>query len=186
MDYLDSYKDYHKGKTCAVLGGGTSLVYDIQALPEVDKLFGVNQHSAILQPDYTVFLDTALWPYLRDYKTTFICREASYQSNTDLGARKIILYRQSLKHNYSGTLAIIAADYMGFDKIYVCGMDQYKGYGEEEDPRFWWWQGPQTPPKQKDRGKNHNTPDQLHNIVKHLRRPQNIYFMSGRMKDLHQ
>jgi hypothetical protein len=184
MNYIEAYKNIGKGKTCAILGGGTSLPYDIYALPEVDTLFGVNQHSAILQPEYTVFLDTALWPLLRDYETKFICREPSIQSNTNLEDREVILYRQSLKHRYSGSLAMHAASYMGYDKIYVCGIDQYKGFGEE-DARYWWWQAAQTPAKRKDR-KTSESPDELLSFVKSLTNSQNIYFMSGRMKELHQ
>jgi hypothetical protein len=184
MDYLEAYHDNYKGKTCAVLGGGTSLPYDIYDLPDVDVLFGVNQHSAILEPEFTVFLDTALWPLLRDYKTKFICREASIQSNTALEDREVIIYRQNLSHNYSGSLAIKAADMMGFSKIYVCGMDQYVGYGEE-GARYWWWQAAQTPEKRKDRKKD-ESPELLHKFIKTLRNPQNVYFMSGRMKELHQ
>lgn len=185
MEYVESYKDVYKGKTCTIIGGGTSCPYDLYETPEVDIMIGINQHGAILAPEYTVFIDTHLWPDIRDYKTKFVCRESSIQSNTNLEDRKVILYRDTLKHMYSGTLALKVADYWGFDKIYVCGMDQYQGC-TEENTRYWWWETSQMASRRPKDRKNHDTAVELRKFISMLRNPQNIYFMSGRMKELHQ
>jgi hypothetical protein len=65
--YIEAFKNLHKGKSCAILGGGTSLPYDMRKLPPVNLLFGVNQHSMIAPLDYLVFVDTKMWPYVKDY-----------------------------------------------------------------------------------------------------------------------
>lgn len=180
MEYIEQYKNEYKGETCAILCGGTSLPHDLRDIPEVDYFFGVNQHSLILPLDFLVFVDKKMWPYLKDYDCTFITRVRELQ---DSDKKRIIVVRQSLVHNYSGALALKAADAMGFDKIYVCGMDQYQK--DEEDNRYYWWEGPQTPPRQKDR-KMHDSPGVLQKFVKSLRSPQKVFFASGRMKELHQ
>jgi hypothetical protein len=185
MEYIESYKNIYKGKTCAIIGGGTSCPYDVYDLPEVNVFIGVNQHGAILQPEFTVFTDSHLWRDIRDYKTKFICKEASIQTNTNIEDRTIILCRETPKHRYSGTTAIKVADLMGFDKIYVCGIDQYDSSSEENE-RYWWWETTQMALKRAKDRRDHNTPEDLRKFISMLRNPQNIYFMSGRMKELHQ
>ena len=176
--YIEAFKDLHKGKSCAILGGGTSLPYDMRKLPPVDLLFGVNQHSMIAPLDYLVFVDTKMWPYVKDYPATLITRSPKIVA----GDQDIIKVRQTLVHNYSGALALYAADYFGIEKIYVCGVDQYE---PTEDQRYYWWEGPQTLERQKDR-KIHDAPRQMKMFVDTLRRPHNVYFVSGEMAKWHQ
>lgn len=180
MNYIEELKDKYKGSTCAIYGGGTNLPQDIRALPEVDVQIGVNHHALILPLDYIVFIDTAIWPLLKDHCDKFITRSPKINPDDELG-KTMFRYRQTLPHNYSGALAIIAADIMGFDKIYVCGIDQYDG---GEASRIYWHEGinPQRPKPRK----MHDTPKEMHNVVRRCKRPENIYFMSGRLKQLHQ
>jgi len=181
MRYIEGLKDHHKGQTCAVLGGGPSLVKDIQSLPDVDVLIGVNQHSMIMPLDYLAFIDSKVWPLVKDCDTTFITRSATVCDDKNNEAYDIIRYRQEIKPNYSGVLAIKAADQMGFSKIYVCGMSQY----DPDDDRLYWWQGPQVAKTEKER-KNRNVLSEILNSVRFLRHPHNVHFMSGRLKEKHQ
>lgn len=174
--YIEGMKDCYKGQTVAILGGSPSLVPDIKHLPETTQLWGVNQHTAILPLDLIVFIDSKLWPYIKDMHTSFITRTAECDESKD-----IIRVRQQLSHNYSGALALFAADKMGFDKIVVAGMDQY----DLDADRTYWWEGPQSP--NITRSKRLCTDvEPVVKFVRTLRRPQNVYFMSGRLKEQHQ
>ncbi len=64
MKFLSQFKDFHKGQTCAILGGGVSLPKDLRSIPQVDVLIGVNQHAVILPLDYIVFSDREMWKYI--------------------------------------------------------------------------------------------------------------------------
>jgi len=68
MERIENYKNYHKGQTCAILGGGPSLPYDLRNIEDVDVLIGVNQHSLILPCDYIVFSDRHMWPLIEPIK----------------------------------------------------------------------------------------------------------------------
>lgn len=178
INYIEGMKDKHRHSTCAVLGGGPSLITDMQELPKVDKLFGVNQHTMILNLDYLVFIDTKLWAHVKMCNTTFITRILP----DNLEDKEFIQVRQMQTHNYSGAMAIWAADKMGFDKIYCCGMDQY-----DNPDKLWWWQGPQLENDEirKQRARVVDSEPMI-KFLKSLRNPQNVYFMSGRLKELHQ
>ena len=177
VEYIEAMKDCCKGQSVAILGGSASLVQDIKALPPTTQLWGVNQHTAILPLTLIVFIDSKLWPYIKDYHTKFITRTAECdETNKD-----IIRVRQQLSHNYSGALAFFAADKMGFDTIYVAGMDQY----DLDADRTYWWEGPQSPDITRSRRLCTDGVPVI-NFIKTLRRPQNIHFMSGRLKELHQ
>ena len=178
VEYIEGMKDLHRYKTCAILGGGPSLVKDIQNLPDDDMLFGVNQHSMILNLDYLVFVDTKLWPYVQDCDTTFITRILP----ENIEDKKFIQVRQMQNHNYSGALAIWVADKMGFDKVYCCGMDQYAN-----SEQLWWWQGPQLENEEIRRQRARVVDaEPMIGFLKSLRNPQKVFFMSGRLKELHQ
>lgn len=181
LDFIEAYNKQYKNKTCAILGGGTSLPKDMRLIPDVDVLIGVNQHSLILPLDYVCFVDGKMFDYVKDHNITIITRRQNF-TDEEKRNNNIIVYRQSLVHNYSGALALKAADTMGFSKIYVCGMDQYD---KPEDGRYYWWEGPQTPERQKDK-KNHDSPLVLRNFIRSMKSPQNVYFASGRMKEIHQ
>ena len=176
--YIEGLKKKHKGQTCAILGGGPSLPKDIRNLPDVDILFGVNQHTLILDLDYLVFIDSKLWDTVKDHPATFITRKLP----ADTEDKPFICASQMQNHNYSGALAIWCADYMGCDKIYCCGMDQY-----DDTEKLWWWQGPQLENEEIRRQRARILDAQpMVNFLRTLKNPQNVYFMSGRLKELHQ
>jgi len=178
IEYIEGLKKKHQGQTCAILGGGPSLPKDIRRLPDVDVIFGVNQHSMILDLDYLVFIDTKLWSTVQDQPTTFITRIMPEDSED----KDFICVRQMQNHNYSGALAIWSADYMSFDKVYCCGMDQY-----DDTEKLWWWQGPQLENEEIRRQRARILDAQpMVNFLRTLRNPQNVFFMSGRLKELHQ
>jgi len=175
VSYIEGMKDCCKGQTVAILGGSPALVQDMKQLPATEQLWGVNQHTAILPLDLIVFIDTKLWPYIKDMHDTFITRTAECDET-----KTIIRVRQQLTHNYSGALALFAADKMGFDKVYVAGMDQY----DLEADRTYWWEGPQTPDVVRSRRLCTDV-EPVVKFVRTLRHPQNVYFMSGRLKEQH-
>ena len=179
VEYIEGMKDKHKHSTCAILGGGPTLPQDIDNLPAVDFTFGVNQHSLIMPLDYLVFIDSKIWPYIQEKKnTTFITRHVP----DDTEDKDFICVRQMQSHNYSGALAIWVADKMGFDAIYCCGMDQY-----DDSEQLWWWQGPQLENEEIRRQRARVLdPEPMLQFLKSLRNPQKVFFMSGRLKELHQ
>ena len=177
VEYIEGMKDCCKGQSVAILGGSPSLVSDMKELPETTQVWGVNQHTAILPLDLIVFIDSKLWPYIKDYHTKFITRTAECDEDN----KHIIRVRQQLSHNYSGALALFAADKMGFDSVYVAGMDQYN----LDADRTYWWEGPQSPDIVRSR-RLCTDGEPVVKFVKTLRRPQNIHFVSGRLKELHQ
>jgi hypothetical protein len=83
---------------------------------------------------------------------------------------------------FSGGLAVWVADQMGFDTIYVCGMDQYTDMGGRE----YWWQGPQSWPFEAKHRTARNDLDRWKQFVSSMQNPSRIYFVSGRLKEVHQ
>lgn len=174
MRSLNSYKGIHAGETCAVLGGAVTLPADLRAIPQVDVLIGVNQHSLILPLDYVCFLDRQMWDYVEGFrdilKVTPLNKWASRNDVIHAGEAPVI--------GFSGALAVWVAGIMGFEKIYVCGMDQY----ENRDGREYWWEGPQT-----KRAVNHTSArDSLkrwQDFVNSLECKGRIEFVSGRLKE---
>lgn len=178
MESIRQYKDFHKGQTCAVLGGGVSLPSDLRTIPQVDVLIGVNQHSLILPLDYVAFLDRHMFNYVEGYgdikKLTTLNHWKSRSDFIHAGECPPI--------GFSGAMAVWCADQMGFDTIYVCGMDQYQDFGGRE----YWWQGPQSEPFE---AKHRSARDDLNRwkeFINGLQNPERIYFVCGRLKEVHQ
>lgn len=174
MRLLNSYKGIHKGETCAVLGGAVTLPADLRAIPQVDVLIGVNQHSLILPLDYVCFLDRHMWDYVEGFrdimKVTPLNKFASRDDVIHAGEAPAI--------GFSGALAVWVAHFMSFEKIYVCGMDQY----ENRDGREYWWEGPQT-----KRSITHNNGrdsfSRWQEFLNSLEFRDRVEFVSGRLKE---
>jgi hypothetical protein len=83
MRSLNSYRGIHKGETCAVLGGAVTLPADLRAIPQVDILIGVNQHSLILPLDYVCFLDRHMWEYVEGFRDILKVTPLNKFSNRD-------------------------------------------------------------------------------------------------------
>jgi hypothetical protein len=178
MESIRQYRDFHKGQTCAVLGGGVSLPSDLRAIPQVDVLIGVNQHSLILPLDYVAFLDRHMFDFVEGYgdikKLTTLNHWKSRSDFIHAGECPPI--------GFSGAMAVWCADQMGFDTIYVCGMDQYQDYGGRE----YWWQGPQSWPFESKHRSARDDLNRWKEFLNGLQNPERIYFVSGRLKEVHQ
>ncbi|MDR9412421.1 MAG: hypothetical protein RI531_07365, partial [Haloferacaceae archaeon] len=179
MPKIQNFKDHHQGETAAICGGGVSLPQDLRSIEPVDRLIGVNQHALILPLDYLAFLDRHMWPLVKKYQDIMLVTKLSkfaYAGSHVIHADKAPPVR------YSGMLAIWLADYLGFDKVCVCGVDNYE---DRKDDREYWWQGPQT-----NKVEKHKQTDQDLNLMKRfideLRNPCRIFFASGRLKRMHQ
>jgi hypothetical protein len=178
MQPVEHFKDKYKGKTCAVLGGGVSLATDLRQIEPVDILIGVNQHSLILPLDFLVFRDRDVWPLINRIHD---CRFVT-QLNKFIDSR-VVHAGICPPIGYSGGMAIWFADYLGFDRIDVCGMDQYDP--KKHEGREYWWEGPQTNLARKHTSCNSDL-GRTKLFVDTLQHPERIWFVSGRLKELHQ
>jgi len=176
MDQIHNYKDIHRGKTAAVLCGGTSLPHDLDSIPDVDYLIGVNQHAMILPLDYLVFSDRDVWDIVSQKKH---CKFITHLNKYNLP--NVIHAGIWPPMGYSGQRAIYAADYLGFKSIHICGMDQYDQAGNRE----YWWEGPQCKEMQRH---SHCKSDlrRVKEFIDTLQHPERIFFASGRLKEIHQ
>lgn len=176
MDQIHNYKDIHRGKTAAVLCGGTSLPHDLDSIPDVDYLIGVNQHAMILPLDYLVFSDRDVWDIVSQKKH---CKFITHLNKYNLP--NVIHAGIWPPMGYSGQRAIYAADYLGFESIHICGMDQYDQKGNRE----YWWEGPQCKEMQRH---SHCKSDlrRVKEFIDTLQHPERIFFASGRLKEIHQ
>lgn len=176
MDRIENYRNKHAGQTCAILCGGTNLPGDLDSIPDVDVFIGVNQHAMILPLDYLVFSDRNMWDIVQTKKN---CKFITHLNKFSDG--RIIHAGIWPSMGYSGQRAIYAADYMGFDEIYICGMDQY----DQKNVREYWWQGDQVKEIQHHR---HCKADlsRLKEFIDTMQHPERIFFVSGRFKEIHQ
>jgi hypothetical protein len=171
MRYLSEFRGSGIGKTCAILGGGPSLAHDLRAIPAVDTLIGVNQHSLILPLDFVFFSDERVWNAVKDYKDILKITVLGKYDRED-----VICFVPSVSIGFSGARAVLAADFMSFDKIYVCGMDNY----DPSSGRDYWWQLEGEP-------RTHEHCQNLHQWVqiKHgMSRPEAVEFVSGRLNEV--
>lgn len=176
MERIELYKNKHRGQTAAVLCGGPSLPLDLHTMPPVDIFIGVNQHANILPLDYLVFGDRPMWELVKDIPNCmFITHLKKFPTS------RTIVADIWPPMGYSGMRAIYAADWMGFDQIYVCGMNQY----DQNEKREYWWEGPQCLEMQHHR---HCTSDlsRIKEFIDSLNHPERIFFVSGQLKEIHQ
>lgn len=123
MIELSAIRGRHRGQTCAVLGGGPTLLRDLKRVPFDAILLGVNQHALLMNLDYVVFQDREIHPVLLD---------------TDA---PLCTHHRDIAHIYTGIVpdfglsggtAVWMADYLGAKEIIIAGMDSYTG-----DRRYW-------------------------------------------------
>ena len=123
---LAALKDRHRGQRCVVLGGGPTLIGDINVIrPRFQSSgvwIGVNQHTLLLSLDYIVFQDKELYPILVGHAPIIThhkdCADIWSGICPDFG--------------FSGGTAVWIADWFGFDEIVICGCDDYMS-----DRRYW-------------------------------------------------
>jgi len=178
MPKIDQFKDFHKGETAVICGGGVSLPSDLRRIEAVDRIIGVNQHSLILPLDYLCFLDRHMWPLVKDFRDIKLVTKL----NKFFAEHHVIHANVAPPIGYSGAFAIWVADYLGFDRIDVCGMDQYE---DRKDNREYWWQGPQTGPGNKHKLCKADL-GLLKKFIDELQHPERVFFTSGRLKEIHQ
>lgn len=178
MYRLIDFKDKHKGQTCAILGGGVTLPTDLRSIPQVDVLIGVNQHSVILPLDYLVFLDREMWKFIENidgcYKVSSLNKWSDRKDFIHVGEWPAV--------GFSGALGVWFADQLGFETIYVCGMDQY----EDHMGREYWWQGPQSEPFVAKHHGARNDLSRWKDFLLSLQHPERVTFVSGRLRKVHQ
>jgi hypothetical protein len=178
MQPVEYFKDEYKGKTCAILGGGVSLITDLRAIEPVDILIGVNQHSLILPLDFLVFRDREIWPLINQiYDCKFVTHLNKFNDS------RVIHAGIAPPIGYSGGMAVWFADYLGFERIDICGMDQYdpNKYGGRE----YWWEGPQATKSRPHTSCNSDL-GRMKSFIDTLQHPERIWFTSGRLKGIHQ
>ena len=114
----------HLNQTGVILGGGPSLLKDVEKLPSDAVLFAVNDHAfhVGIEPDYMVFMDDpAIKPELMrivcEYKGIRVTEDQRY---TDIDMRGVV--RPDAR---SGIFAAWLAMYFGCAPILLCGMDLY-------------------------------------------------------------
>jgi len=175
---LESFKDFHRGETAAILGGGVTLPKDLRQINPVDVLIGINNHSMILDLDYLVFMDAMFLDLIADLDdVVFITKKHK------MPGRKSIQAGIAPPVGYSGLLAIWVADYMGFDRIDVCGMDQYQ---TRKGGRQYWWEGPMGVATNPPKTHKSNLEPLKSFLDDKLRHPERVFFASGRLKEIHQ
>lgn len=175
---FNHFKNKHKGQTCAVLGGGVSLPADLRAIEPVDVLIGVNQHSLVLPLDYLVFSDRHMWEFIEPYRDVLkITNLNKFHDRSD-----VIHCGECPPIGFSGAKAVWCAAQMGFDKIFVCGMDQYADQGGRE----YWWQGPQSWPFEAKHHQARSDLSRWKEFINSLDDPKKVFFVSGRLKEVHQ
>lgn len=167
MDF-ESFKGIQEGKTAAVLGGGPMLPDDIYSLPEDVVLIGVNHHTLLLPLDYIVFHDKPVWPYVKNHPALKITHHREFEGPDCVFAGLVPNF------HFSGAKAIWIADFMGFEKTYVCGIDDY-AFGRR------YWHSPVNEEMQPCRG---SVNLKLWSIIKAaLKHPERVEFVSGPLKE---
>lgn len=140
---LAHFKNRHKGKSVAVLGGAPSLLPDLYHLPQRFDLIGVNQHALLLPLRYILFSDQPIFSIVKDHPAYKVSHFR------DLSGDNLVWGGIIPNFNLSGPKAIWLADFLGYDEIRVCGMDGYA-----TDRRYWHDQPDETSPSnsyQRDR-----------------------------------
>ena len=105
---------------CLILGGGTSLIRDLKQTPiniNVCKI-AVNHHANILFPEYAVVEDRHTMELMKDNQDSIILGRHDLV-NIDI-SKEVPYWRNG------GMSALYIADYLGFDKILLCGFDCWK------------------------------------------------------------
>lgn len=114
----------HAGTPCWILGGGVSLVEQIETLPARAIVVSANQHGCMARRcDYIVALDN-IQPVLEGYGVPIISPKpwADYRIS------------EHPRLDYSGQQAAWVAWLMGAHPIVLAGMDLYQGGTYHHDP----------------------------------------------------
>lgn len=128
VDKLINLANRHLNETALILGGGPSLVPDIQRAPQNALKIAVNDHAfhVGIQPDYMVFMDDPhLKPELLRIVNEFSSEHKGLRVTEDLAFTDIDLRGVVRPDARSGIWATWFAMYLGCAPIVLCGMDLY-------------------------------------------------------------
>jgi hypothetical protein len=122
---MSMMKDWYKGKSAAVLGGGPSLPGDMRRLPDDCLLIAVNYHALLLcQPHFMVYNDH---PEHDPLLAEAIENNGQVVKVSNEPSSDIIFDVPVWIGFYSSNTAAWFALWMGCDPVILCGMDLYQG-----------------------------------------------------------
>jgi hypothetical protein len=162
---LSSIRDRHRGQCIAVLGGGPTLLRDLKKVPFDAILIGINQHAMLMNLDYLVFQDEGLYPVVRESDAP------------------LVTHHRHLAHIFSGICpdfglsggtAAWIADYLGAERIIICGCDSYT-----ESRRYWHSQPGDRPPQLGE-----NAIDVWQTVRRYMARPEIVCAASGPLTEV--
>jgi hypothetical protein len=121
---LSTMQDKYSGRPAAVLGGGPSLVADLQKLPADCLLIAVNYHAFYhCRPHFMVYNDQPESdPLLLDRVQNTGAARVSSDPSSD-----VIFDVEIWTGFYSSNTAAWFALWLGCDPVILCGMDCYQG-----------------------------------------------------------
>jgi hypothetical protein len=127
MDYLEFYKDEFTNQECVILGGGPNTPEDYWACPQKATFkIGVNQHACLLEDlQFIVFHDPKVWEVVKNHPAKKITIHENFEGIIQSGICP--------QFGFSGAQAVWIAEYMGFEKIHLCGFGCY-----EDQSRDYW------------------------------------------------
>lgn len=178
MLQLDELKDWCRGETALIICGSPSAPADVRRSQWQDAHWvSVNQHAAIL-PDLA-------WAYAHDPSMVDFLRK-------EVGITCPIVSPQfaKLQENdiyagicpwvqLSGPEALWCADFMGYEHIYLCGVDSYG------DPRRDYWHQYAKPENdQTFKGKRNTRKQSWGEIISKLRNPKKITAFNPEINEL--
>ena len=178
MLQLDELKDWCKGQTALVICGSPSAPSDVrQSEWEGAHWISVNQHAALL-PDLA-------WCYAHDPSMIEFLRD-------EIGVQCPIVSPQFAKLHgkdiyagicpwvqLSGPEALWCADYMGYQKIFLCGVDSY-----EHTRRDYWHQFAKPENDKSFKGKRNPRKAAWGEIISKLRSPERVRTYNSNLNEL--
>ena len=162
---LGSIKGRHSGQCIAVLGGGPSLLRDLQSVPQEAVLIGVNQHAMLMNLDYLVFQDREIHSVVREADAP-LCTH--HRDLADIYTGIVPDY------GLSGATALWIADYFDAARIYLCGCDSYKG-----TRRYW-----HSKPGDMRPTDGYSGLDVWEGVKRHLQHPGRVVVPSGPIREI--
>jgi hypothetical protein len=128
MHKLLHMQNLHLNQTAAILGGGPSLLNDMQHLPDGCIQIAVNDHAfhVGIQPNYMVFMDDPkIKPELLRIVSEWDSESKGMRVTEDIAWTDIDLRGVVRPDARSGIWATWLAMYFGCAPIILCGMDLY-------------------------------------------------------------
>jgi len=171
-EYLEEYEGFYSGRTAVILASGSTAPEDFRRTPRRGVLFGINTGALIIPNlDFIYYLDGRIEDIVRTHPAKKIGKNKKFEDHIYAGIIP--------QMGNSGKECIFAADFMGFDSIYVCGMDGFSGKRE-----YW-----HSSTKENFRHVDNNYVQHLEsfrNMKTFLKRPENIKFFNEDLRKIYQ